>query len=211
MENRAGSLRFAAVLFCTAGLSACVNSTTAVDPAGGQPTETRRSNLAGETDVTWPGPAVPVCWETAEDPTARFWVRDAVERSWVQESAITFTGWGLCTSSSRGIHIKVSDERPHTNGVGTQLDGRAGGMVLNFTFNNFACYDGRENCVRWIAVHEFGHALGWIHEQNRDDTPGILLGGGRRLPWPGSDDLGPRLDHELLQPGVEQPGPVERA
>ena len=69
---------------------------------------------------------------------------------------------------------------PQTHGIGHELAGQPNGMLLNFGFKGVqknladACFgksvEMTKLCIRNVAIHEFGHAAGLLHEHERFDS-----------------------------------------
>ena len=136
-----------------------------------------------DISAIWPTLNIEVCWEGSASGfvAERRLVQQAVRNHIEANSGYRFgdTLWGDCDPDERPrIRISVEDSNPRSE-VGFQGArgfGRARPtrMWLNFTYAVWSpvcsAAQQKDRCNEFIAVHEFLHALGALHEQLHPDV-----------------------------------------
>jgi formylglycine-generating enzyme required for sulfatase activity len=128
------------------------------------------------THSRWTINRLPVCWENPrdEDENKRKLVREAIRGTWEKYSSLETYGWEGCATGQVAIRIFVGDTEWPRAFLGKSALKATTSMYLNFNPDRYepfkACRHDVGRCLQRSAIHEFGHVLGFIHEQNRPDN-----------------------------------------
>lgn len=156
------------------------------------------SNAPLKLVVCWENPAAanPESGElaTASGALRREWVRLALKQNWERHARIVFTGWGTCQDEYRALNPPhtlgprrpgIGDEnlkilitntgQSQNAGHGSWGDHQKSGIRLNLHCTSGTNAD-LKSCITYLATHEFGHALGFYHEEERNDWPTNIPG-----------------------------------
>lgn len=160
-------------------------------------TPSGEATLVVAPSTIWTTRQVPVCFmpdpANVDTSALRPFVRQGAAK-WEQASAVTFVGWGTCDGTHSGVQVGFYDSgNAATVGwsyIGMESKGLAPSLSLTRTR-----LEGVQ--LAMVATHEFGHALGFYHEQVRMDTPGSCIQSDART-----------ADSSLVSVGVYDPNSI---
>lgn len=123
---------------------------------------------------------VPVCWvkEPGVSSSTYRMFRDAIVKEY-KRAAVHLQGWQTCTKDSarkRMLRAKITPQSASSGVSGTSYIGRTSSSLSSdgesAWFRGGSTNRNRELSKRELstALHEIGHGLGLMHEQNRSDS-----------------------------------------
>jgi hypothetical protein len=142
---------------------------------GGEPVATANQTLYGTSDLAshWPDGVVNVCYDpgNGDNPLLLSRAQQILIDSWGAVANISFVGWKSCPppfpfpplfQHQSWVRVHFSSG---TNGETSHI-GRWDGGVVEVNLIS----DGTSQHFQYEVIHEFGHALGFYHEQERPDN-----------------------------------------
>jgi hypothetical protein len=147
-----------------------------LETAGDTPDDTLEINrealiMEGPSTLTWTSP-ITVCYHSAVAGRSDFAaqnekVQQALRMSWSFVTNLRFAGFGTCPASVSppAIVIKGGGGNGGSSDTIGRLTSRATNITLPFDATDLSLHK-----MRTHIIHEFGHAIGWDHEQNRSEN-----------------------------------------
>ena len=148
-----------------------------------------RNDGQSEWPVSESGPLlIDVCFEDLSEPSGwtppvamaslREWVADGVKSTWGRHGRIVFrfdmtTPCSAIANANSFVRIGWSDTHPFAQDVGSNVRGIPSGVTVarwKTLEQTTDCPGGEyERCTKADAIHEFGHVLGFFHEEESPD------------------------------------------